>query len=69
MVGASSVFVIYLYVLGWHGCGCVFCYVGCEMNKKIEKVFKGMDKETQDAIKTLINIMMVKKAEKELKDE
>tara|TARA_B100000427_G_scaffold275993_1_gene244719 strand:+ start:166 stop:285 length:120 start_codon:yes stop_codon:yes gene_type:complete len=39
------------------------------MNKKIEKVFKGMDKETQDAIKTLINIMMVKKAEKELKDE
>ena len=39
------------------------------MNKKIEKVFKEMDKETQDAIKTLINIMMVKKTENELKDE
>ena len=37
------------------------------MNKKIKKVFDGMDKETQDAIKTLINIMMVKKTKKELK--
>ena len=37
------------------------------MNKKIKKVFDGMDKEIQDAIKTLINIMMVKKTKKELK--
>ena len=36
------------------------------MNKKIKKVFDGMDKETQDAIKTLINIMMVKKTKKEI---
>ena len=39
------------------------------MNKKIEKVFKKMDKETQDAIKILINAMMVKKIKKELNDE
>ena len=39
------------------------------MNKKIEKVFKKMDKETQDAIKILINVMMVKKIKKELNDE
>ena len=43
-----------------------------ELLKKAEKVnynFEKMDKETQDAIKILINAMMVKKIKKELNDE
>jgi len=35
------------------------------MNKKVKKVFDKMDKETQEAIKILINIQMVKKTKKE----
>jgi len=33
-------------------------------NKKIQKVFKSMDKDVQEAIKNLINQLMVKKYEK-----
>ena len=35
------------------------------MNKKIEKKMKSMDKETQEAIKILINHLMAKKTKKE----
>ncbi len=34
-------------------------------NKKIQKVFKSMDKDVQKSIKSLINQLMVKKYEKE----
>ena len=43
-----------------------------ELLKKAEKVnynFKKMDKETQDAVKSLINHLMVAKTEKELNRE
>ena len=43
-----------------------------ELLKKAEKVnynFEKMDKETQDAVKSLINHLMVAKTEKELNDE
>ena len=48
------------------------------MNKKMEQlkkaekvkfVFEKMDKETQEAVKSLINHLMVKKTEKELSVE
>ena len=48
------------------------------MNKKMEQlkkaekvkfVFEKMDKETQEAVKSLINHLMVKKTEKELSGE
>ena len=48
------------------------------MNKKMEQlkkaekvkfVFEKMDKETQEAVKSLINHLMVKKTEKELRGE
>ena len=43
-----------------------------ELLKKAEKVnynFEKMDKETQDAVKSLINHLMVAKTEKELNHE
>ena len=43
-----------------------------ELLKKAEKVnynFEKMDKETQDAVKSLINHLMVAKTEKELNNE
>ena len=43
-----------------------------ELLKKSEKVnynFEKMDKETQDAVKSLINHLMVAKTEKELNNE
>ena len=43
-----------------------------EQLKKAEKVkfvFEKMDKETQEAVKSLINHLMVKKTEKELSGE
>ena len=39
------------------------------MNKKINHVFNKMDKETQEAIKSLINHLMVANTEKELNHE
>lgn len=43
-----------------------------EQSKKAEKVnfvFEKMDKETREAVKSLINYLMVKKTEKELSSE
>tara|TARA_B100000287_G_C20327613_1_gene660391 strand:- start:439 stop:585 length:147 start_codon:yes stop_codon:yes gene_type:complete len=37
--------------------------------QKVNYAFEKMDKETQDAIKSLINHLMVAKIEKELNDE
>ena len=38
-----------------------------EKAKKVNYVFDKMDKETQDAVKSLINHLMVAKSKKELK--
>ena len=44
-------------------------YLEWKVNKKIKKVFKKMDKETQEAVKSLINHLMVAKTKKELNNE
>jgi len=37
------------------------------MNKKVQKLFKSMDKDVQESIKFLINMLQVKIEEKKLK--
>ena len=37
------------------------------MNKKVQKLFKSMDKDVQESIKFLINTLQVKREEKKLK--
>ena len=37
------------------------------MNKKVQKLFKSMDKDIQESIKFLINTLQVKRVKKKIK--
>ena len=43
-------------------------YIGKKVNKKIKKVFDKMDPEIQEAVKFLINEIMVKRELKKIKN-
>ena len=43
-------------------------YIGKKVNKKIKKVFDKMDPEVQEAVKFLINEIMVKRELKKIKN-